>query len=298
MANEHKSAVDQSGPTLLGTVTSRRLFEIEHATITWMVSAALGFALIVNQAGEGLARVVRDFVDITWLSVFWLVNLPVATTGGRWFLGACLLLIGAAYYLLWRKHPAPHIRAAFYLGLWSGLLVLPALLLSIAVAVLILFVVGYVLYWLAMAVAWVLSATFIYVIGPVLGFVAIPFIWLWENALRPTLNFLSIPFVWVWATILDPVLSVIAIPLVWLWANAVLPLLTFIVTIILKWLAIAIVVVVAAVMLLLLTFSMFGAVWKVFEESFRNAAQGEFTEQTAFACGIGAGLFLFDLSLA
>ena len=65
--------------------------------------------------------------------------------------------------------------------------------------------------------------------------------------------------------------------------------------VILKWLAIIALILLIATPIVLISFA---AVWKVFEDSFRSAAYKEFNVVNVFACGMGVGLFLFDITLA
>ena len=282
------NVITGSGPTL----------RAERIAITWFLSAVLGFALIINQIGESLAKLLRSVADLSGLSVLWAVNLPIANSGGRWTLTIVIGVVALSFYLLWRRHPAPHIRSAFYLGTATGGLILPFLALSVLLFAGAVVAIGYVLYWLVTGAIWVVSLLFLSLLKPVLLFLAIPFIWLWDNALQPALSFLAIPFVWLWDNAIGPLLSFIAIPFQWLWINVLSPILVFLFAVVLKWIAIALVIVVAAFIGTLLSLGAFGAVWRVFEESFKTAAYADFSEQMAFSCGVGTGLFLFDVLLA
>lgn len=274
------------------------LLRAERIAVGWALSGALGFALIINQVGEGMAKLLRGVADLSGISFFWMVNVPVANAGGRWTLAAVIGIISLTFYLLWRKHPAPHIRSAFYLGTATGGLILPFLAVSVVVFAGAVVVVGYALYWIFTAVAWLTSFLFLSLLKPVFLFLAIPFIWLWDKALYPILSFLGTPFVWLWDNAIGPLLSLIAIPFQWLWATVLSPVLVFLVMVVLKWVAIAVALLAAAVIGTLLSLGAFGAVWRVFEESFKTAAYSDFSEKTAFACGVGTGLFLFDVLLA
>lgn len=270
----------------------------ERTAVTWLLSATLGFTLIINQVGEGLAKLLLSVADLSWLSVLWQVNLPIANPGGRWSLALVIGLIALSFYLLWRKHPAPQIRSAFYLGTITGGLILPFLAVSVLLCVGVVIAVWYALYWIGMAVFWVVSLLLFPVLKQIFLVIGIPFIWIWENALRPVLSFLGTPFVWLWDNAIGPLLTLLGVPLQWLWANLLAPVLDFVFFVLLKWVAIVLLILAAAIIGTLLSLGAFGAVWRVFEESFINAAYNDFSEQTAFACGVGTGLFLFEVLLA
>lgn len=281
-----------------GVNGSPRVLRVERIVVAWFLSAVLGFALIVNQMGEGLAKLLSGVADISGISTLWLVNSPIANGSGRWTLALVVGLIALAFYLLWRKHPAQHIRSAFYLGTATGALILPFLALSVLLCVGAVAAFGYVVYWLGTALAWVLGLLFLSIVKPILLFVSVPFVWLWDNALRPAISFLGTPFVWLWDNAVAPLFSFLAVPFQWFWTNVLSPILTFVVAVVLKWIVIALAIVAAAIIGTLLSLGAFGAVWRVFEESFRTAAYADFSDQTAFTCGVGTGLFLFDVLLA
>lgn len=126
-----------------------------------------------------------------------------------------------------------------------------------------------------------------------LSYIAIPFLWVWKHALLPLLQWVAVPFVWLWESFLEAIFKIVAIPFVWLWAKVLSPVLS------LAWkyaLAPAMLIAVAAIawILILLPIS---AVGLVLLESLRSSVRGKLDAAGFFSLGASAGFLLFELGL-
>lgn len=181
------------------------LLSVRRIIFSFLAYSAMGFLVIFTQFGRPIASAIKPLVDLGWISWLW-----EATTISRlsYDILVAIALSAALLILLFSPGGAAGRRALLW-GAATGLLVVPAFLAAVGLAVGILWLVAWVCKWIAIALwylIWPLRWLIENALVPLFAWISKPFVWLWEVALLPLIKFISPPFVWLWQTILDPVL--------------------------------------------------------------------------------------------
>lgn len=165
-------------------------------------SLIVGSSLLLNQFGPALSLLSWPLVDLGSLEGWWRVNEHIpGTFSYNQVLGLVLLLSLITAMLV---PSAGGKRQSYFQGWLTGTLLLPSLGALLIIGWLAIRIVGFVLILLS----WIFTT----ILLPVLQFVCIPFVWLWEKIFGPL-------FSWIWTYVLSPLLHWIAVPFVWIWEN-------------------------------------------------------------------------------
>jgi hypothetical protein len=239
------------------------------------LSVLTGVVFLLNQFGPVVAELATPWLSLEGMSFLWEVNSIAEGNLSYWqvalFLGAVMVGVAAI------APGANGSKLSFFQGACTGFLALPLFTIATLLSALL-------FYLLSFAV----KALFY-----VLGIIAIPFIWIFQNIVAPVLRFLAIPFVWLWENFLREILLFLAIPFVWLWKVILQPFAGMLFKFILKPILFLIMGTAAALVCLL----PFGIIGVVALETVRNSFRGSLDPPGLFAQGVAAGFLLLDVAV-
>jgi hypothetical protein len=257
------------GRNLRPNATRGQLFALSS------LSVLTGAFFLLNQFGPLMVEFAEPWLSLKEASFLWKVNSIAEGSLSYWkvvlFLGTVMVGVAAV------APGANGARLSFFQGACTGFLALPLLTIAtmlIALLAYLLFFVFKVLFYL-------------------LGLIAIPFIWLFENVVVPVLRWLAIPFIWLWESFLREIILFFAPPFVWLWEVLLQP----VTELLLKFVLRPIVFLLAGTAAALVCLFPFGVIGIVAIETVRTSLRGPLDSHGLFAQGVTAGFLLLDAAV-
>lgn len=231
------------------------------------VSFFIGIFIVFNQFGGYLGKK----YDIAFLSQTWEINGLTRMLDLKAVIVLSVILL-TLHHLTFKDKSV--FKTSFSRGLFTGLFFFPLVVLAGG---------------LVFAAFWIIGKILI-VIGYIISYIAVPFIWLWAHLIEPILKFIGIPFIWLWKTLIYPILSFVSKPFAWLLKSVVLPILIFLKPFLKLLLLLA-----AVVLFGLLALFPFILVGKVFLKVIRDTFVEQPNPGNIFCYGVGLGFFYFEL---